>query len=306
MKLQLMACEVGLPVALALQEVRENVTAELRKAYPWEVKAAGESRILLSSRDGNWTVWLSSTAVGLETRSFRNFGEFRRRLFGVIGSLAPLIQGVYPRVGLRSVRALPEGGRAFHASKASSLGLVVRHVIYGLLPPASYRVIETLDPERSAVSFLDIDVFVQEVEAAELAACLEDIYRAGRRLAPDAEGSPEPSEITAGRDVSAPWIPAVPTTVAGYTDLLPPGEVDALAAERADLLRRRFLGGPLPEHDEGRLAAVTARLDELLPSVTAEDFEELEKIALRAQEISRRTTRRQKELGQGGPTALDE
>jgi prevent-host-death family protein len=79
-----------------------------------------------------------------------------------------------------------------------------------------------------------------------------------------------------------------------------PGEIDALAAERADLLVRRFSGHDLPKRDEERLAAVTARLEELLPAVTADDFEELEKIALRTQEISERTTARQQRFGLEG------
>ena len=75
--------------------------------------------------------------------------------------------------------------------------------------------------------------------------------------------------------------------------LQPPKEVNALVTERTDLLVRQFKGRDLSVREEERLAAVTARLDELLPSVTVKDLEEPEKIALCTREISERTTLRE-------------
>jgi hypothetical protein len=300
---QLMACVLGFPVVPGgTQEIRQAVVGALSRDYPQPVPSSTVGRegkrVFFTTRDGIWRVWLGLAEVGLETRACHDFAEVQQRIAALARSVEPVLRGdTYSRVGLRTLFSLP-------VLAQPSGHIVHQWVQEGVLPPVRYILSEIVNPAGEGAC-LDVDVFSENVATWALGKRLDQIYDAGRQLSDIAKArrtAVEPWRHIPEQVAVHDWAPAAPTTIAAYPEALPQEQKDvkALAAERAELLLRQFKGTSLAVHESNRLAAVTARLNELLPRVTVKDFEELETMALRVREIGQRTTERRKRLRRTG------
>jgi len=74
-------------------------------------------------------------------------------------------------------------------------------------------------------------------------------------------------------------------------------EADAANHTRLELLARQYVNKHLSHEEQARLSIVTERVRRLIPRITAKDFEVLERIAERLQEIGSDDADRRKRLG---------
>lgn len=319
---RLVACEVriapGEPSALLdLAAAR----AELRPSYPCEMRSRevqrAEPSLSLASPDGNWAAWLTVGAFGLETVGFQALPEFRSRLRALEGALVQSPDTAsYTRLGLRLVGDLTEDRTAAllqlgpYPRSPDSIQIVVA----GRAGSVRYEGRWSLAVAADERGVLDLDLSTESVEPSALHSRLQDLWETGQRLLAGKEnGAGEEASVTPAEGRRSPAgatdtrrRPSAPTTILAYPDLLPLRdrsswtealEREELVAEHADLLTRRFTGSDLLPTEEERLAAVARRLDELLPRVTAEDFEQLEELAKRSEARRQRSLERQRSLG---------
>jgi hypothetical protein len=113
-------------------------------------------------------------------------------------------------------------------------------------------------------------------------------------------GNVSPRSLTAiETDEAAPFIELLNLS---DVDEASPGRVPAASeAEEAnrtrlELLARQYVSKKLSAEEEGRLAIVTERVRRLIPRVTIEDFEELERIAVEIKRIGSENSERRKRL----------
>lgn len=64
-----------------------------------------------------------------------------------------------------------------------------------------------------------------------------------------------------------------------------PSPAESANRDRLALLARAYVAGQLSTEEEARLAIVTARVRRLIPRVTVQDFEELERVAIELEQI---------------------
>lgn len=76
----------------------------------------------------------------------------------------------------------------------------------------------------------------------------------------------------------------------------PPHPPDVVASERAELLARKHGGQRLSLAEQERLAFLTSRLEQLLPSVSMEELEVLLKMAEEAERIREQARERRERL----------
>ena len=82
-----------------------------------------------------------------------------------------------------------------------------------------------------------------------------------------------------------------------FRDMSQDAEADAHNRTRLALLARQYVAGELSPEEEARLAIVTERVRRLIPRVTAEDFEMLERILEDATRIEAEDIERRRRLG---------
>ena len=80
-------------------------------------------------------------------------------------------------------------------------------------------------------------------------------------------------------------------------EVFQPSEADTANRIRLDLLAREYVNKHLSPEEEARLSIVTQRVRRLIPRVTIEDFEALERIAERLQRIGSDDADRRRRLG---------
>jgi len=249
----------------------ESLSGALRRDYPQASipRVPSGRQVYFSAPDGNWAVWLTPCAIGLETRHFQEFGEFHERLGAVTRFLDPGL--LYKRVGLRCIYQVPVEPRP-------------------LLPDQRHLSQVVQWRSHGGQSCFDLDVSAENVPPAQLGESLEEIFRASRPLAPgqflshavDFWGG-EPEAAVASLRTTPP------TTVAAFPELLPfepePSEVETVADERAELLARKYGGEELSRDEQERLASLTVRLEKLLPPVSIQELENLLEMAEEAEHI---------------------
>jgi len=93
--------------------------------------------------------------------------------------------------------------------------------------------------------------------------------------------------------IVAPSMPSVEILEHGSQDT----EADVHNRTRLELLARQYVAGKLSPEEEARLAIVTERVRCLIPRVTVEDFEMLERILEDAAQIEAEDIERRRRLG---------
>jgi hypothetical protein len=273
----------------------ESLSGTLREVYPYAAAPRGLAgpQVFYSDPDRNWAVWLTDSAIGLETSRFQALGEFQDRLGALVRFLDT---GLYRRVGLRSVYHVPSSWNVVPkplSPDQQHLGQVVQWRSHG------------------GQSYFDLDVFAENVKSASLDAHLKEIFQASLRLASSGAAStafPKGHRESArdGGDSAAAVQNLTITAVAAYPELVlvPPGdllavhptEVDLVASGRAELLARKYSGQGLSPAERARLDELTARLDELLPPVSVQELEVLLGMAEEAERVRERAQERRRRL----------
>lgn len=288
---------------------REKVVSAFRAHYPGE-SFHGGAHVAFASPDGGSTVRIAATsdqwAIGLETRDFSDFWDFGQRLSALLEPLKRSLSVLrYSRVGVRSVFAMtePEDWRG------QPFGQVVRHTLEGFQDPVRYRLRNVLDEGGKARRFCDFDVFAEDVASPDLEGHLDLLLRVSSQMA-KGEGlaldrAAGGFQLKRSRRTAALSGPAIATPVIAYPDLVPPSETDLLTAElleeRGDLLDRKYSAAGVSPREQQRLARVTKALDELLPTVSVEQFEQLEEMARRSRAIKERSLQIRQRFGQPAP-----
>ncbi|HZF10660.1 MAG TPA: hypothetical protein VFE33_17880 [Thermoanaerobaculia bacterium] len=298
---RLVVCELHFAAPPAF--LRKELNELLRQEYPLE-GPIGTPHVAFLSPGGEWAARIASRGtvgvIGLETRHFEGFPEFHDRLFAIRGSLGrKVIIESFTRVGLRTVLAPAE---QIESWEGSSLDRVVRRTIEGVRSSLRYKLHEDLDPVGKELPYRDVDVFAEDITATTLAVRLASIYQVNCQLA-TGEGSEPATTLRTERwrSAKARSRSAPSTEVVVYPDLLPPSEIDLLTddllQERTELLVRKYTSGKVSTNDRERLAALTERLDRLLPSVSVDQLEQLENISEQSQSIRARALKRKKRFG---------
>jgi hypothetical protein len=287
----LVACTVSFASKIGAHLV-ESLSGALRETYPHAAapRHLGEPQVFYSDPDRNWAVWLTESAVGLETSRFQEIGELRERLGAVVSSLNT-DAGRYRRVGLRSVYHVPSSWNVV----PRPLSPDQRHL--GMGQVAQWR-------SQGKRAVFDLDVFTQDVDPASLEEHLEEIFQASRPLSVGQDVSAAQAwKLEAEPDPAVLWNEPA-TVVAAYPELVPfeaplaaeTSDVEALASERADLLARKHGGERLSPDEQERLDSLTARLDELLPPISPREIAGLVQMAQEADRIRERARERRKRL----------
>jgi uncharacterized protein (TIGR04255 family) len=131
--LELVVCQLRFPVALGLVAMQppEQFHNEIRRAYPVtrrgqttqaqidatagpQVRMSGTGFWLFEDKEANWTVSLGPEFLSLETRHYRQFGEFVGRFLELSG-LAARLYGIElrERLGLRYVDRVSRARQPF-------------------------------------------------------------------------------------------------------------------------------------------------------------------------------------------------
>lgn len=113
-------CELRFPTLLELEtKSPKDFQAKIRKFYPFYenqvIERVGapegtsyEQRYLFRSKDKNWTVSVSSSAISVETSNYSEFEEFFDRLSSVLEHAREMIDSdFFTRVGLRYINSIP-------------------------------------------------------------------------------------------------------------------------------------------------------------------------------------------------------
>jgi len=265
----------------------ESLSGELRREYPFvsAPRVPSGPEVFYSAPDRWWAAWLTPSAIGLETRRFRDIRELQDRLGAVVRLLDA---GLYQRVGLKSFfRVQPSWTPRPLPPNRRHLGQMIQ---WG---------------SQGGRTYCALDVFAENVAPASLHEHLSEIFQASRYLAPDTAASEEEDPELAPDGTFAVVPAIVATAVAAYPELDPfddpppadPSEVEQVAGARAELLARKHGGPGLSRDEQERLRVLTARLEELLPPVSSGDLEVLVEMAEGAERIRQRDRERRIRLG---------
>ncbi|MFY9821809.1 MAG: hypothetical protein WAM82_10535 [Thermoanaerobaculia bacterium] len=276
---RLVVCTVSLE-----PKSRAGLAERLQATYPHVLAPRGAAGPTIFADQGRrWAVWFSPSAIGLETNRFLDFGELWKRLHDVLRWVEA---GPFLRVGLRSVFRVPSSWTTAPRSplpEKQHLGQVIRWSAHG------------------GQAFLDLDVFAENLQFAGLHAHLEEIFLTCRQLSPGAVDFGTESTVFSV-EAPAPVLRRTheTTVVQAFLELLPfrpEPSLEEVAGERSELLARKYGEGNLSAGEQERLAALTARLEQLLPPVSVQDLENLHAMATEADRLLQRARQRRERLG---------
>jgi hypothetical protein len=93
------------------------------------------------------------------------------------------------------------------------------------------------------------------------------------------------------------WSSLLPATTSSFEEVSEVSDAEAANHTRLTLLARQYVAGKLSIEEEARLAIVAERVRRLIPRVTVEDFEALERILEEAEHIESTDIERRQRLG---------